>query len=281
MKNIRKKTWIGFALNVAVAMLGCDSMAAQGGTPAAVLIAVAGVGILLTGAGIALLARGNPLGGVIGAVGSVFFIPIGLICLLGCVQSRDDLLRRKCAAPAADAVDSRDGAGRSDAGEPQAPPAQAAGPGRDGEAADAASAEKPLVAYAFADHSIIYAAATLVFIVALFAAGPDAIALVATIVVCAARFVVSLAQQRLYVCALYADHLDCASGFWSTSQIRIPYAGIVEAVVTPGKLRLVVEQEGCRTTVSVPFSLMPAKYRRQACASLADKMRELGVLRES
>lgn len=48
---------------------------------------------LLSVAGIILLLRGKAAGGIVGAVGSAFFVPIGLICLLGCLQSRADILR--------------------------------------------------------------------------------------------------------------------------------------------------------------------------------------------
>ena len=122
--------------------------------------------------------------------------------------------------------------------------------------------------------------ATLFFLAALFVVWAQAPALLGVVVICAARFMVARTQRKLYVCALYADHLDYASGIWATSQVTVPYAAIVEAVVSSSKVRLVIEREGGRTRVSIPLSLMAGCHRREACAAIADKMRELGVLRE-
>lgn len=41
--------------------------------------------------GVIMLIRGNPVGGIVGAAGSVFFVPIGLVCMIGCLQGRDDI----------------------------------------------------------------------------------------------------------------------------------------------------------------------------------------------
>ena len=141
--------------------------------------------------------------------------------------------------------------------------------------------EKPLAAFKFADHSLGFGSLAVLFSIALFAVGDLAPGLVAVIVVCVARCMVALKQRDLYVCALYADQLDYASGIWATSQISVPYASIVEASVSGSKLCLVIEKHGSRTNISISFSLIPGDHRREAHAVLRDKMRELGVLREN
>ena len=50
--------------------------------------------------GVSGLRRGDPEGGVLGAGASAFFAPLGLVCLLACLLSRDRLLREACAAGA-------------------------------------------------------------------------------------------------------------------------------------------------------------------------------------
>ena len=91
MEKLNGKVWVGFVINVLVALWGISDMAADGGTVAAVFITVMVGCLLLTGAGIAMLVRGDPAGGILGAVGSAIFVPIVLICLIGCLQCPDKL----------------------------------------------------------------------------------------------------------------------------------------------------------------------------------------------
>lgn len=58
-------------------------------------------GFFLSVAGVRLLLRGSPVGGMLGIVGSAFLVPLGLFCLVGCLRLRDKLLRRNWAAEAA------------------------------------------------------------------------------------------------------------------------------------------------------------------------------------
>ena len=333
MEKLNGKIWVGFVINVLVALWGISDMAADGGTVAAVFITIMAGGLLLTGAGMIMLAQGNPTGGILGAVGSAAFVPIGLICLIGCLQCRDRLRNEALAAApgseetgtsteevsaVADAPVPPDGAAATNeasttmpaaaspaasvaACESRPAPAEAAAAPRsetvvepaDGKTApetpavsesvpggEEPAAEKPLAAFKFADYSFVFAAATLFFLAALFVVWAQAPGLVAVVVACAARCLVALKQRDLYVCALYADHLDYASGIWATSQMSVPYASIVEASVSGSKLFLVIEKHGSRANVSISFTLIPGKHRREARAVLTDKMRELGVLRE-
>ena len=334
MEKLNGKIWVGFVINVLVALWGISDMAADGGTVASVFITIIAGGLILTGVGMIMLAQGTPTGGILGAVGSAVFVPIGLICLIGCLQCRDRLRNEALAdAPGseetgptteevsavADVSVPPDGAAATNeapttmpaAASPAAPvvapesrpaPAEAAAAPRsetvvepaDGKTAPEApavsesvpdgegpAAEKPLSAFKFADHSLGFGSLAVLFSIALLAVGDIVPGLVAVIVVCVARCMVALKQRDLYVCALYADQLDYASGIWATSQISVPYASIVEASVSGSKLYLVVEKHGSRTNISISLSLIPGDQRREARAVLMDKMRELGVLREN
>lgn len=304
MEHINGKTWLGFVINIVVTMMFYGMGVVNDG------IIFLGVGLLLTGVGIAMLANGYPAGGILGAVGSPLFVPIGLICMGGCLQSRDRLRNAALATVGAAGSGAVGEPVEETAATPESRPAPAEEPATaaeasrfeaeaavepaDGNTAEApagsdgvagreirvTTAETPQNAYKFTDYSLLFAVATLFFLAALFVVGAQAPALVGVVVVCAARFMAARAQRKLYVCALYADHLDYASGIWASSQTSVPYTAIVEAVVTSSKLRLVIEQEGRRTHVSVSLSLIPGELRQEACTVIAGKMRELGVLRE-
>ena len=266
------KILVGFVLNVALVIAFFSTEMADGGALAVAFFTLAAAGVIVTGMGIAMLAHGDPAGGILGAAGSAIFVPIGLICLIGCLQSRDKL--RNAALATADA------SGSGTVAEPAGGPADPAASAVSGGTPDGPAAGTPLAAYKFADYSPLFGVATLFFLAALFVVWAQAPALLGGVVICAARFMVARTQRKLYVCALYADHLDYASGIWATSQVTVPYAAIVEAVVSSSKVRLVIEREGGRTRVSIPLSLMAGCHRREACTAIADKMRELGVLRE-
>ena len=58
------------------------------------------VGYLLSVVGVILLLRGSPAGGMLGIMASAFFVPLGLICLVGCIRLRDKLLVKSWTARA-------------------------------------------------------------------------------------------------------------------------------------------------------------------------------------
>lgn len=70
------------------------------GVPVKFLLLV--VGYLLSVVGVILLLRGSPAGGMLGIMASAFFVPLGLICLVGCIRLRDKLLMKSWAAQASD-----------------------------------------------------------------------------------------------------------------------------------------------------------------------------------
>lgn len=95
MRKLKRMVWAGLACNFVVLFTGSWSFGMRDGWNAGVIsiTVVLSFAFLLSVAGIVLLLRGKEAGGIVGAVGSAFFVPIGLICLLGCLQIRADILR--------------------------------------------------------------------------------------------------------------------------------------------------------------------------------------------
>ena len=94
--------WLGLALCV-LSFITYLSMGTESGGVDTAVSAFLLAGLLLSLAGMILLARGDPAGGIVGAVSSACVIPLGAICLVGCMVSRDRL-RRAARAAARDAV---------------------------------------------------------------------------------------------------------------------------------------------------------------------------------
>ncbi len=95
MQRVTTMTWVGLAINfVAVIMLiagiieesyyGLDNFDVG-------IIAFTAVFFTLQLIGVLMLAAGSPTGGTVAAVGSAAFVPIGLICLMGAMTSRNNL----------------------------------------------------------------------------------------------------------------------------------------------------------------------------------------------
>ncbi|RXE61330.1 hypothetical protein ED352_14885, partial [Muribaculaceae bacterium Isolate-002 (NCI)] len=74
------KIWTGLILNLLVMIAGIFSLSGEYGWSlftkgfAAVML----LAFLTSLTGVIMLIRGNPVGGIVGAAGSVFFVPIGL-----------------------------------------------------------------------------------------------------------------------------------------------------------------------------------------------------------
>ena len=316
MENLNGKIWVGFVINVLVALWGISDMAADGGTVAAVFITVMVGCLLLTGAGIAMLVRGDPAGGILGAVGSAIFVPIGLICLIGCLQCRDKLRSAAftetaasgsgaVAEPAeAPVVAAAEPAEEEKCGGPESPagsdgisataaapvvPAKAA-PCSEGvaaceEAPAAATDETPLAAFGFADERAWGWTLVLGSVALFFFALYHGTSIMSGSVVCFIMGIVRLVQsrQRLgrHACILYRDHLECVSGVWTSDLVSIPYASIREARYSGSRLRLQLASGDGTTKFAFYFALLASDKRDEARAVLQDKMRELGVLREN
>ena len=254
MGRLNVKTWLGFLLNMLVVLLGISDIILNGPTEADGLIVLMAGGLFVTGAGMIMLARGDPAGGILGAAGCILFAPTGLICLIGCLQCREKL---------------RDAA----------------------LAAAAATAETPLAAYGFADDRaagwLYMLGGFAAFFYGLFyyggilhdggviMAGGEVFSIIG-----AFRIVRACRREQEHVCALYRDRLECFPGLWTSEPVSIPYADIREAGCSYIRLRLRFVSEDGMAKISVYFSQMAGNKRAEARAALQDKLRELGVLRE-
>ncbi|HJA77721.1 MAG TPA: hypothetical protein H9774_12835 [Candidatus Desulfovibrio gallistercoris] len=254
MGRLNVKTWLGFVLNMLVVLLGISDLMLNGPTEAASLIVLMAGGLLVTGAGMVLLARGNPAGGILGAAGCILFAPTGLICLIGCLQCRDRLRSKALAAAAA-------------------------------------TAETPCAAYGFADDRaggwLYMLGGFAAFFYGLFyyggvlhdggviMAGGEVFSIIG-----AFRIVRACRRKQEHVCALYRDRLECFPGLWTSEPVSIPYADIREAGCSYVRLRLGFVSGDGMAKISVYFCRMTRNKRAEARSVLQDKMRELGVLRE-
>lgn len=87
MSKIHPAAWIGLVINIGIAFYG---LVAYGDMPVFPIIMFCAAG--LSGVGIVMLAMGQPVGGILGAIGAALFVPIGLVCLVGCMRTRQALI---------------------------------------------------------------------------------------------------------------------------------------------------------------------------------------------
>lgn len=294
MDKIPAKTWVGLLINFLVMIMGIYSMGeeCQWDSIATGFAVVMSLAFLTSLVGVVMLVRGNPAGGIVGAVGSAFFIPIGFICLMGCLQSRDHIrfagyapgtpATPTPAAPAPNPVD------QMPPGEENPTPAEAGeaviGEAAAGEAAyvESALVEKPLVAYNFTDERPMGCITVLMGLGAGFFLLSSGNGSSSVLVLIGAGIVIMIRgslRANTYVYALYSEYLECVPGQFS-SPVRIPYADILEAEVEPDKAYLYIKGASDREKVTVPFRLIPGGERKEARDAFTAKMRELGVLRE-
>lgn len=241
-------------------------------------------------AGVALLTRGNPAGGIVGAVGSAFFVPIGLICMIGCLQSRDNIRfaghapgrihqtgETKPAESAPTTEPMRDGMETRPAA-PAIPPARM----KNTQATSAVPVERPLIAYKFTDERLIgflvlvMGAGAGFYTLSIGAGSGPAFLLVGVSIAIIIR---DSRRQDMHVYALYRDHLECVPGTWS-SPVSIPYADILEAKMQRNRVRLHLKKSDGREKITIPLGSIPSGEREEAHDAFAAKMRELDVLRE-
>ena len=210
------------------------------------------IGFLLSLAGLTMLARGNPAGGIVGAAGSALFIPAGLVCMIGCFQARDKLHFADYAT-----------------GAPTKP----------------ASSETPLAAYEFTDERLrgllmllFSAAMGCYFLAHGEVAGAGSGFLLASLGIAIMARSNNREQWKAY--ALFRDRLECLPGAWS-EPVSIPYADILAVELYWHKARLSIKRPGGEEKIMLRFSGIPERKRNEAREIFAAKMRELGVLREA
>lgn len=278
MRKLKGKVWAGLACNLAVLFMGSWSFGMRDGWNAGVIsiTVVLSFAFLLSVAGIVLLLRGKAAGGIVGAVGSAFFVPIGLICLLGCLQSRADILREGLTPVATPPVAPQPQAERAgDQTQRDEPQEQEAA---------AASGEMPEAAYTFLDESALGLGMLAVFsfiTLGLFPRSEPVWGAVPGIVLGLFKLVQTGARRNKFVFALYRERLECVISSWSNDLTAIPYENIREGEILGKKARLVIAAEhGESREISIPLHLIDRDTREEAVATLERKLKELGVLRE-
>lgn len=209
-------------------------------------------GFLLCLTGLAMLDRGNPAGGFVGAAGSAFFLPAGLVCMVGCFQTRDKLRFASHAASAPTRLAAR---------------------------------ETPLAAYEFRNLHLP-GIQTMVL-----GTGMGCAFLMDEVVIAGAWFGFLLAalglaitvrskdREQWKVYALFRDRLECPPGAWS-EPVAIPYAHILAVDLYWHKARLFIRRPGGKEKIMLRFGNIPDDKRDEAREIFANKMRELGVLHE-
>lgn len=284
MGNIDTKTRVGFMLNVVVGILGIANIAPYGGALAAGLIAISIASIFLTGAGIFMLSRGNPTGGILGAVGSAVFVPIGLICMIGCLQCREKIRNADVMTAGAPLPEEP----AASAEETYAAPERPSAPGDEPAPANTSDkmSECPLACYDFADvrllgwFFVVAGVGLLLFILS----QRDHTPLFAVVSFCVTgiMLIVQGEQRRnRQVFSLYRKHLECVTGTMNCEPVSIPYDCIREAKSGGSRFHLYIAAADDTRKISIPLGLIKGSERGEAREVLEGKMRELGVLREN
>lgn len=289
--RVHSAAWIGLGVNFLCMIGAIYALDEEFGRPFSsdtalmVFAAVFIAGFILSLIGVLMLASGNPTGGVVGIIGSIVYVPIGMICAIGCSISRKNLM-----------FASFDAAGNAP-GAPLPPSASSDGRAFSADAHTVAQTEPvpartgfpsapsaPVAAFPFVDQrwlaGLLIAVGVVGFFIVAVHLGGRGESLVTPIVV---GVILLAMQQRLRgysVFALYADSLECMPNLWA-SPVRIPYAAIAEVALYKRKAVIVAREPGGGSKkIGVAFGNIPGEMREDARRVLAQKMRELGVLSE-
>lgn len=286
MRTLKKKVWLGLVFNLATLFIGIWDFGAQDGWNAGVTgIAIAmSLSFLLSVAGVVMLLRGKAAGGIVAVAGSLIFVPAGLLCMLGSLQSRADILREGLTPSATPPV-----APEQEGPAGQQPQDEKAEPQEEQGGVAAASGERPKVAYRFPDQtgiSIIMMVAFAFVTLILFSSGlPPALGVLG-IMLGGLRLLLTKERRGAYIYALYEDRLECVVSRWSSEMVAIPYADIRDVDIRQNELldsRIylrVAATDGEIREISIPLHLLERDDRANATEALEKKLRELGVLRE-
>lgn len=285
MRTLKKKVWAGLALNLATLLTGLWDFGVQDGlnTAVSVLAIAMALSFLLSVAGVVMLLRGKASGGIVAVAGSLIFVPAGLICMLGSLQSRADILREglKPSSTPPVAPQQEDSAGQqSQDGKTES---------REEQSVAATSGETPEVAWRFPDQTgisiimmVAFALVTLILVSSKLLPALGVLGIVLGVL----RLVLTRERRSAYIYALYGDRLECVISRWSSDMVAIPYTDIRDAdfrqndlLSTTVHLRVVATDGGIRE-ISIPLHLLERDDRANAIEALEKKLRELGVLLE-
>lgn len=282
MRTLKKKVWAGLALNLATLLIGIRDVGVQDGLNTVLAIAMA-LSFLLSVTGVVMLWRGKASGGIVAVAGSLIFVPAGLLCMLGSLQSRADILRE----------------GLTPSSTPPAEPQQEGSAGqqpRDGKAEPreersvvATSGETPEVAWRFPDQTgisiimmVAFALITLILVSSKLLPALGVLGIVLGVL----RLILTRERRSAYIYALYGDRLECVISRWSSDMVAIPYTDIRDAdfrqndLLSTGVYLRVAATDGGIREISIPLHLLERDDRANAIEALEKKLRELGLLLE-
>lgn len=245
------------------------------------------LGFLLSVAGMIMPGRGKAVGGLAGAVGSVIFVPAGLICRIGCLRTRKKLrfagFQSPAAAECADAASAERAVSVTPATD--APQPKAAGPAAQQEeplgAAERRTAlETPLVACEFADERpfgalmLLHGLGLGCYLLERRRGLSFCLLLIAEGVIVMIR---SGRREKWKALALFKDRLECVPDIWS-EPLSVPYGDMRAAEMRWNKACLLVRGPAGEKESILRFNSIPGRKRAQARELFAAKMRELNVL---
>lgn len=299
MSKIHPAAWIGLVINIGLSFF---SLEAYGDMP--VLSMAMFGGVVLSAVGIVMLAMGQAAGGILGAIGGAVFIPVGLVCMIGCMRTRQALIND------AKNVDvnlvntvfgdvNANTANTMNAGPvslspvihnpaPGSEAAAAAGTvphSTHGTAAPEGTAASGGTIFRFKDQrmlmAIILGGGILVMLVMASGMYVDISGPIMTFAVIGG---ISLwTQSRLVAMpalALYEDHLTCVSSqaAWA-GENTVMYRLIQKAGISGNKGSVTAHRtDGAGTEeLKILFNAMPSNVREEAKNAFAAKMRERGV----
>ena len=282
MEKLNGKVWVGFVINVLVALWGISDMAADGGTVAAVFSPVMAGGMLLAAGGMVMPAHGVPTGSMSGAAGSAILVPIVLICLIGCLQCRDKLRNVALATSA--------GPRPEEAAAPvdgEASPAAPAAPGERTAATMASDerSEAPLASYDLADVSLfgwsfVVLGSILLLLVLLLKSVVPLIGAMSLGAMGLKLIIQGRRQRDKQAFSLYRTHLECCVSMSNCEMRHIPYDRIRKVERRGNRFDLYLDDDGETEKVSFSLDLIKDSERGEAREAFEGRMRELGVLYE-
>lgn len=273
--SVHPTVWIGLAINFVV-LLGAlyymnETYIFDNVTLVFSLIFAAAFVMSLIG--VLMLAAGNAAGGIVGIIGSAVYVPIGLICVIGCAITRQ---RIKLADFQQSGLASQPG----NTPERASAPSPAHAPDRPAPHNQPVP-DIPLATFPFADYrwmACLLIGAGIAGFLFVVSQDKDGGRLIAPIGIGILMLMLQQRQQKAKVFALYDTYLECLPDPWSP-EVKIPYASITEAVMHKRKAEIMVRTSGVKAQkIKIIFSNIAGDLRDEAKHSLAQKMRELGVL---
>ena len=286
--RVHPAAWIGLGINF-FCMIGViyaiDEEFGRLFSSVVVFAAVFIAGFVLSLIGVLMLASGNPTGGIVGMIGSIVYVPIGMICAIGCSISRKNIMFASFGAtgnaPDSPPPASAPSGGRSFSANSRTVAQAEPSPARTG---FPSASSAPLAAFPFVDQrwlaGLLIAVGVAGFFIVAIHLGGRGETLITPIIVGVILFTMQQRLRGYSVFALYADSLECMPNLWA-SPVRVPYAVIAEVVLHKRKAVIIArEPGGGDKKIGVAFGNIPSEMREDARRILAQKMRELGVLTE-